>query len=75
MLYFQVLPTSSQVRTARPKGDTLVPNELYTATEVLKLGVNAKNFKLVTVPKNNTFYSFGARFSSQTGTYLDCLNN
>jgi len=69
MLYFQVLPEADQVRKPKSKScDILVKNELYTTNEVLKLGVSPKYFKLVTVPKHDTYYFFGARFSSQTNS-------
>lgn len=71
MLYFQVLPESDQVR--KPKSKTcgiLVKDELYTPNEVIKLGVSPKHFKLVTVPKQETYFFFGSRFSSATNSEI-----
>lgn len=40
----------------------LVGNELYTEIERSKIANRKQMFDIVNIPKNKTFFSFGARF-------------
>lgn len=40
----------------------LVGNELYTLVERSKIANRQQMFDVVNIPKNKTFFSFGARF-------------
>lgn len=40
----------------------LVGNELYTVVERSKIANRKQMFDIVNIPKNKTFFSFGARF-------------
>jgi hypothetical protein len=44
------------------RDSVLVGNELYTAVERSKIANRRQMFDIVNVPKNKTFFSFGARF-------------
>lgn len=70
MQYYQVKPTSDQVKASiRFKNDFLIANELYTRTEVnkaLKAGKITKafietNLRTVELKPTNTFWFFGSR--------------
>ena len=61
MKYYRVLKTSDQTKR---KTSILVANELYTEKEVLRYGIDKKHLQQVELNKNNTYFSFGARFES-----------
>lgn len=69
MKYFRVRPEFDNVTRYRlNKHGTCIPDsiliggELYTASERSKIANRSQMFDTVEVPKNKTFYSFGARF-------------
>lgn len=43
----------------------LIANELYTDAELKKFNVDPICFDVVEIPKNKTYWSFGARFESR----------
>lgn len=61
MKYYQVLPKYDNYRL--PKMLIYIENELFTEKEVEKYGVNKKYCKEVEIPKNQTYWAFGARFA------------
>lgn len=62
MKYFRVKKEYDNVR--RNDGDILVQNELYTEREVDRFKIPQKYLAVVNVRKNDTYWFFGARFSS-----------
>lgn len=74
MKYYQVLPEYDN-QVINPQYDFLVGNELYTEREYQKLKRKSfipektfeKCFKIVDVPKNQSYFLFGARFNVLTG--------
>ena len=71
MKYLKVKPESDQNRISNKSTDFLVQNELFTLTQITKMGLSLsfieKHFTEIQIPKNKTYYSFGARFSLETG--------
>lgn len=68
MNYFKVKPSADQTRKKANKMDILVANELYTEKELAKFApidsmYVQSHFERVSVPKNKTYFFFGARFS------------
>lgn len=67
MMYYKVKPEYDNVYK-NPKihnGDILIGNELYTKKEFNKLPFKyAGAFERVEIPKNKTYFFFGARFAS-----------
>lgn len=43
----------------------LIANELYTDAELRQFNVDPIFFDVVEIPKNKTYWSFGARFESK----------
>lgn len=66
MLYYRVKPEFDQRRKKNdPHGcDFYISNELYTAKEVEKQGLNLNFLEPVQISKQKTFFCFGARFES-----------
>lgn len=69
MKYYRVKPEFDNVRryklTARGvcvPDSVLIGNELYTEIEHSKIANRKQMFDIVNIPKNKTFFSFGARF-------------
>ena len=54
-------------RGARVPDSILVGNELYTPCEYKRLATCPAWFDVVNIPKNRTFFSFGARFEMKEG--------
>ena len=68
MKYYRVRETHDQFpKNPRVRdGNILIGGELYTTAEFNRLPyVYASAFELVDIPKNKTFWSFGARFESE----------
>lgn len=70
MKYFKVKKTADNIRKNINKPDILIKNELYTERELSKFAdVNNTDvktyFTTIEIPKNDTYYLFGARFSKQ----------
>lgn len=59
MKYFKVRTESDQY--PRKDGSILVSDELYTAREVQRLGIQSKHLDEVEVKKNRTYFMFGVR--------------
>lgn len=73
MVYFRVKPEADNARrfTRDKKGrivcnGILIANELYTRYEFIKLENGADCFEQVTIPKNKTYFFFGARFEMES---------
>jgi hypothetical protein len=68
MKYYRVRKHADQF-PKNPKvrdGNILIANELYTEKEFNKLPyVYASAFEMVEIPKNKTYWSFGARFEAK----------
>lgn len=69
MKYYKVKPEFDNVtryklnrRGAGVPDSVLVGNELYTEIERSKIANRKQMFDVVEIPKNRTFFSFGARF-------------
>ena len=60
MLYYKVKSSADNRR--RSDGSIYVANELYTEREVEKLHINKDFCDTLEVPKNDTYFFFGARF-------------
>lgn len=75
MLYYRVKPEFDN-HVYNNNFDFLVGNELYTEKELTRKkilfgrGVTFNMFEQVTIPKNKTFFFFGARFADNTGVAL-----
>ena len=70
MQYFKVNNNADNTFKNVNKTDILVKNELYTKKELSKFApINSiyvqKYFTAINIPKNDTFYFFGARFCKQ----------
>ena len=73
MIYYKVKPESDQFVVSR-KSYPLIANDLFTANEYskiryefMKIGGSTQalkeKFVLVDIPKNKTYFMFGARFA------------
>lgn len=62
MKYYKVKPEADNRR--RKDGNIYVANELYTERETKKLNLNKHFLEIVEIPKNATYWFFGARFSN-----------
>lgn len=69
MKYYRVKPEYDNVtryklnrRGMYVPDSVLVGNELYTEIERSKIANRKQMFDIVNIPKNKTFFSFGARF-------------
>lgn len=40
-----------------------IPGELFTLSEINKMGLNPSIFEVVNIPRRSIYYSFGVRFS------------
>lgn len=60
MKYYKVKEEFDQ--TQRKDGSILIQNELYTKREKELYNISDKMLNVVNINKNNTFFSFGARF-------------
>ncbi len=60
MTYYRVRKEFDQKKL--PKFDFLIANELYTARERKKLPISDEAFEKINIPKNKTYWFFGARF-------------
>lgn len=60
MIYYKVKKEFDQ--TKRNDGSILIQNEIYTKTEKEHYKISDKMLTIVNINKNNTFFSFGARF-------------
>ncbi len=76
MLYYRVKPDMDNRALYRYVGTSntkikrdgiLVANELYTPRERERIANADKFFDIVEIPKNKTYWFFGARFSDHTG--------
>ena len=74
MKYYRVKPEYDNVTRYKlnPHGgcvpdSVLIGNELYTETEHSKIANRSQMFDVVNISKNNTFFSFGARFEIKDG--------
>jgi hypothetical protein len=72
MLYYKVNKNADQVRKSGKVGSTdiLIKNELYTKKEIEKIApvtsVYVTNYlTAIEIPKNDTYFLFGARFCKQ----------
>ena len=67
MLYYKVKPEFDQRRKRNDSRDCdfYIANELYTAKEVEKQGLNLNFLEPVQISKQKTFFCFGARFESK----------
>lgn len=81
MLYYRVKPEHDNApqmkkrRHYRLKTGVWIGNELYTPCELNRLEkrgiiVNDEIFIPVEIPRNKTYWFFGARFSNDTGVTL-----
>lgn len=61
MIYYKVKPQYDQRRKPGKKYDIYIGNELYTASEMRKQALNPAYMDIVKIPKNQTYYFFGAR--------------
>ena len=46
------------------KSHFLIKNELYTMSEIKKLNISEHCYNIVILPKNKSYFFFGARFNS-----------
>lgn len=74
MKYYRVKPEFDNVTRYRftrrgvcVPDSILVGNELYTSVERSKIANRRQMFDVVEIPKNRTFFSFGARFEMKEG--------
>ncbi len=62
MTYYRVRKEFDQKRKNSRNCDILVANELYTENERRQLGFTDEAFEKIEIPKNQTYWFFGARF-------------
>lgn len=73
MKYYRVKPEYDNIIRYLNKNGRCVPdsiligNELYTEIERSKLANRKQMFDVIEIPKNKTFFSFGARFETKEG--------
>ncbi len=68
MLYYKVIPYADGLSAGLKTKTKLIAGELYTEKETIRLGMTARaknNYTIpVRIPKNETYFFFGARFES-----------
>lgn len=65
MLYFKVKKEFDNKK--KGNNDFYVSNELYTQKEVVKNNLNLNYLEKIELPKNESYFFFGARFNSVSG--------
>ena len=62
MIFYKVLESKSHYCVKKQEHIELIKDELLTAKECEKYGLNTKNMQKVEISLRKTFWCFGARF-------------